>query len=59
VGFKLRSMAVCLLWWSVGAAAALKKVSLVVMLHVINGFCTYYCGYGLCWLYTRNYKYKK
>jgi hypothetical protein len=52
VGFKLRSMAVCLLWWSVGAAAALKKVSLVVRLHVIMGVCTYYCGYGLCWLYA-------
>jgi hypothetical protein len=38
-------------------AAVIVLTVFLVRLHVVMGFCTYYCGYGLCRLYTRNYKY--
>jgi hypothetical protein len=40
-------------------AAVIVLTVFLVRLHVVMGFCTYYCGYGLCRLYTQNYKYKK
>jgi hypothetical protein len=40
-------------------AAVIVLTVFLVRLHVVMGFCTYYCGYGLCRLYTRNYKYNE